>query len=82
MKNRIRGGERMRLRNIPGSRETIAASEFVVHEDVMREKKGNWNTVFGNDNPISIEVGMGKGKFLMELAQQKVYHRAGGTEPG
>ena len=48
----------MRLRNIPGSRETIAASEFVVHEDVMREKKGNWNTVFGNTNPICIEVGM------------------------
>lgn len=60
----------MRLRNIPGSRETIAASEFVVHEDVMREKKGNWNTVFGNDNPISIEVGMGKGRFITELAGQ------------
>ena len=70
MKNRIRGGERMRLRNIPGSRETIAASEFVVHEDVMREKKGNWNTVFGNDNPICIEVGMGKGRFITELAGQ------------
>lgn len=60
----------MRLRNIPGSRETIAASEFVVHEDVMREKKGNWNTVFGNDNPICIEVGMGKGRFITELAGQ------------
>ena len=70
MKNRIRGGERMRLRNIPGSRETIAASEFVVHEDVMREKKGNWNTVFGNTNPICIEVGMGKGRFITELAGQ------------
>ena len=32
----------MRLRNIPGARETIAASEYVVHEDVMREKKGKW----------------------------------------
>ena len=60
----------MRLRNIPGSRETIAASEFVVHEDVMREKKGNWNTVFGNDKPICIEVGMGKGRFITELAGQ------------
>ena len=60
----------MRLRNIPGSRETIAASEFVVHEDVMCEKKGNWNTVFGNTNPICIEVGMGKGRFITELAGQ------------
>ena len=40
----------MRLRNIPGSRETIAASEYVVHEDVMKEKRGKWNTVFGNDH--------------------------------
>lgn len=58
----------MRLRNIPGSRETIAASEFVIHEDVMKEKKGCWNTVFGNDHPLYIEVGMGKGRFITELA--------------
>ncbi|MCI6869068.1 MAG: tRNA (guanosine(46)-N7)-methyltransferase TrmB [Lachnospiraceae bacterium] len=58
----------MRLRNIPGSREAIAASGFVVHEDVMKEKKGCWNTVFGNEKPIFIEVGMGKGRFITELA--------------
>lgn len=58
----------MRLRNIPGSRETIAASEFVVHEDVMKEKRGCWNTVFGNNKPLYIEVGMGKGRFITELA--------------
>ena len=62
------GGKRMRLRNIPGSREAIAASGFVVHEDVMKEKKGCWNTVFGNEKPIFIEVGMGKGRFITELA--------------
>ncbi len=59
----------MRLRNIPGSREAIAESEFVVHEDVMREKKGHWREVFGNDCPIYIEVGMGKGRFITELAR-------------
>ena len=32
--------------------------------------KGSWNQVFGNDNPIQIEVGMGKGRFIMELAKQ------------
>lgn len=58
----------MRLRNIPGSREAIAESGFVVHEDVMKEKKGCWNTVFGNEKPIFLEVGMGKGKFITELA--------------
>lgn len=60
----------MRLRNIPGSREAIAASEFVVHEDVMREKKGCWDAVFGNDHPIYLEVGMGKGRFITELAMR------------
>lgn len=58
----------MRLRNIPGARDTIATSEFVVHENVMREMRGKWNTVFGNENPLYIEVGMGKGRFITELA--------------
>ena len=58
----------MRLRNIPGSRETIAASDYVVHEDVMREKRGCWKEVFGSDRPLYIEVGMGKGRFITDLA--------------
>lgn len=57
----------MRLRNVTGSREMIAANDFVIHNP--EEKKGSWREVFGNDNPIHIEVGMGKGKFLTELAQ-------------
>lgn len=58
----------MRLRNIPGSREAIAASDFVIHEDVMREKKGQWAEVFGADRPLYLEVGMGKGRFITDLA--------------
>ena len=30
--------------------------------------KGRWRDVFGNDNPIYVEAGMGKGNFLMEHA--------------
>ena len=56
----------MRLRNIPGAKETIENNRFVVHE--LQEKRGNWKEVFGNSNPIHIEVGMGKGRFLMEMA--------------
>ena len=56
----------MRLRHIPGSEEEIANSPYVVSNP--DEKKGRWNGVFGNDNPIEIEVGMGKGRFIMELA--------------
>lgn len=58
----------MRLRNIPGSREVIAESEFVVHEDVMKEQRGHWKDVFGSDRPLYLEVGMGKGRFITELA--------------
>lgn len=56
----------MRLRNIPGSREVIAESPFVIQEP--EKCKGNWNIVFQNDHPVHIEVGMGKGRFLMEMA--------------
>lgn len=56
----------MRLRNVTGSREVIAGSRFVVHEPAAR--KGKWREEFGNDCPIHIEIGMGKGRFLMDLA--------------
>jgi tRNA (guanine-N7-)-methyltransferase len=58
----------MRLRNVQGSRETIATNEFVVHDE--EEIKGHWHEFFGNSNPIHIEIGMGKGQFIMELAKQ------------
>ena len=58
----------MRLRHIPGAEKQIEESTFVIQEP--EQKKGCWAEVFGNENPIHIEVGMGKGKFLMELAQQ------------
>lgn len=56
----------MRLRNVKGSRETIANSEFTINEP--KEYKGKWREVFGNANPIHIEIGMGKGRFITELA--------------
>ena len=56
----------MRLRNVTGSREFIAESRFVVQEP--SEYKGKWREAFGNDRPLHIEIGMGKGRFMMELA--------------
>ena len=58
----------MRLRNIKGSREVIGSSEYVVHEEETRA--GTWSEIFENDRPIRIEIGMGKGRFLMDLARQ------------
>ena len=57
----------MRLRNIPGSREVIAASDYVVH--APEEKKGKWSEIFVKQQPIHVEVGMGKGRFLMDMAR-------------
>ena len=54
----------MRLRNITGSREVIAESPYVVKEEILTECPGTWHEIFGNDHPIYIEIGMGKGKFI------------------
>ena len=58
----------MRLRNVPGSREAIADSPLAINEP--KELKGKWNEEFGNNNPIRIEIGMGKGKFITQLAME------------
>lgn len=58
----------MRLRNITGSREVIGESRFVVHEP--EAERGKWRERFGNANPVHIEIGMGKGRFLHTLARQ------------
>lgn len=57
----------MRLRNITGSREVIAASAYVAHEE--RECRGKWAELFENTHPIHIEIGMGKGKFIHTMAR-------------
>lgn len=58
----------MRLRNIPGANEKIAESSLVIKN--AKEHKGKWMEVFGNDHPIYIEIGMGKGNFITALALQ------------
>lgn len=58
----------MRLRNITGSREIIAESAYVVHDE--QSHRGAWRELLGDDSPIHIEIGMGKGKFIYAMAQQ------------
>ena len=57
----------MRLRNIRGSQEIISSSRWVVQKP--QEQKGCWKQVFGSGHPLHIEVGMGKGRFLMDMAK-------------
>ncbi len=56
----------MRLRNIPGADEVVSNSSYCIQEPA--ELKGRWHEFLENDNPIHIEVGMGKGRFIMDLA--------------
>mgnify|MGYP001088055678 FL=1 len=56
----------MRLRNIKGSREAIEINEYVINNP--EDMKGKWKLFFGNSNPIHIEVGMGKGRFITALS--------------
>ena len=57
----------MRLRNITGSREIIAESDRCL--ETPTDMPGRWGELFGNDHPIYVEIGMGKGRFLMDNAR-------------
>lgn len=56
----------MRLRNVKGARDVMLNSIHVFADpDNMA---GTWHGIFGNDNPVHIEIGMGKGRFITTLA--------------
>ena len=57
----------MRLRNIPGAKDAILECDWVIDEP--EKFKGEWSSVFGEKRPLFLEVGMGKGRFLMDMAR-------------
>lgn len=57
----------MRLRNIKGSREAIASHPLVIHNPA--QYKGSFQKLFPQAQPIHIEIGTGKGKFIIEQAK-------------
>lgn len=61
----------MRLRNIPGSEEKILAHPYTIQTDGAKpeEYKGLWNEkIFQNMRELHVEIGMGKGQFITQLA--------------
>ena len=72
----------MRLRNIPTARDELAASPYVIGEEDMAAHRGKWAEAFElkraraeaadccDKRPLHIEIGMGKGQFLLELARR------------
>ena len=57
----------MRLRNIPRADGVIDAHRAVIKKP--EEQRGQWAQVFGNEKPIQIEIGMGKGQFILNMAK-------------
>jgi len=57
----------MRLKNVRGASEVIEASNYVI--DIPSDYKGNFKKLFDNDNPIHVEIGMGKGQFIIGMAK-------------
>ena len=57
----------MRVRNVKNKEEIISNSIYTI--DNPESYKGKWQTLFNNNNPIYLEIGMGKGKFILENAK-------------
>ncbi|MBQ6686911.1 MAG: tRNA (guanosine(46)-N7)-methyltransferase TrmB [Bacilli bacterium] len=58
----------MRLRNIKNKNELIENCEYLIEDASIL--KNNWQEEFGNNNPIHLEIGMGKGSFLLGMAKK------------
>ena len=56
----------MRLRHNPKADIAVGESIYVVQDP--KSEKGHWHELFGNGNPVHIEIGMGKGQFITTLA--------------
>lgn len=54
----------MRRRNVKHAKERLANHDGLMVFDAF-SKRGHWADEFGNNNPIYLEIGMGKGKFLL-----------------
>jgi len=57
----------MRLKNVRGASDVIKASKYVIENP--NDYKGNFKELFNNDNPIHVEIGMGKGQFITGMAK-------------
>ena len=58
----------MRLKNVKGAREVISSSSNIIQNP--SEYKGKYQKLFKNNNPIHLEIGMGKGQFLINMAKE------------
>ena len=57
----------LRLRNVKGASKRIEQSPYIINN--YKDYKGNFSSLFLNNNPINIEIGMGKGLFIINMAK-------------
>lgn len=58
----------MRIRNVKDKEKILSSCEQLISNP--KEKYGRWEEIFKNNHPIYIEIGMGKGKFIIENAKK------------
>lgn len=58
----------MRIRNVKNKEEILNNSKFLVKD--YKSNITSWSKLFKNNNPIYIEIGMGKGDFIIENAKR------------
>ncbi len=68
----------MRLRNVKNAKEILDNCDFLIKNP--QDYKGKFQSLFGNDNPICLEIGMGKGAFLKQMAQHNPHINYIGVE--
>lgn len=61
-----KNGDIMRLRNVKNKQEIMDKSNYLITNP--EEYIGRWNSIFNNNNPIHIEIGTGKGNFIIGKA--------------
>ena len=58
----------MRIRNLKNTQEIVENTTYLINNP--KEYKGKYNKLFNNDNPIHLEIGMGKGNFIINMAKK------------
>ena len=58
----------MRLKKVKSALERVQASQYYIKSPA--DYIGNWKNVFDNENDIHIEIGMGKGNFIINMAKK------------
>ena len=58
----------MRIRNLKNTQEIVENTTYLINNP--KEYKGKFNKLFQNDNPIHLEIGMGKGNFIINMAKK------------